>query len=119
MVYISSNNGTLCHLERERTKPHKQASPPVPLLQSCSSPAGSVWPQGARMASTKRSSVNGKGALDGAYKVFMKSTPVYVTTVLLATLVAEGIYGSATNYIWEAYVQDREIMKWIDTFWWC
>ncbi|CEG37736.1 ubiquinol cytochrome c reductase subunit qcr9 [Plasmopara halstedii] len=59
------------------------------------------------MASTKRSSVNGKGALDGAYKVFMKSTPVYVTTVLIATLVAEGIYGSATNYIWETNNRGR------------
>ncbi|KAJ8523721.1 hypothetical protein ON010_g17397 [Phytophthora cinnamomi] len=58
--------------------------------------------QGARMASTKRSSVNGKGSLDGAYKLFMKSTPVYVTTVLIAALVVEGVYGSATNYIWEA-----------------
>ncbi|POM66927.1 mitochondrial protein [Phytophthora palmivora] len=63
--------------------------------------------QGARMASTKRSSVNGKGALDGAYKVFMKSTPVYVTTVLIAALVVEGVYGSATNYIWEANNRGR------------
>ncbi|KAG6959450.1 hypothetical protein JG688_00010063 [Phytophthora aleatoria] len=59
------------------------------------------------MASTKRSSVNGKGALDDAYKVFMKSTPVYVTTVLIATLIAEGVYGSATNYIWEASNRGR------------
>lgn len=63
--------------------------------------------QGIRMVSTKHSSLNGKGALDGAYKVFMKSTPVYVTTVLIATLVAEGIYGSATNYIWEANNRGR------------
>ncbi|KAG3096988.1 hypothetical protein PI124_g15726 [Phytophthora idaei] len=42
--------------------------------------------QGARMASTKRSSVNGKGALDDAYK---------------------GVYGSATNYIWEASNRGR------------
>ena len=54
------------------------------------------------MASTKHSSVNGKGALDGVYKTFMKSTPVYVTTVLLAALVGEGVYGAATNYVWEA-----------------
>jgi hypothetical protein len=53
------------------------------------------------MASSKHSSVNGKGALDGAYKLFMKSSPVYVTTVLIAALVVEGVYGSATNYIWE------------------
>ncbi|KAG6599685.1 ubiquinol cytochrome c reductase subunit qcr9 [Phytophthora cinnamomi] len=63
--------------------------------------------QGARMASTKRSSVNGKGSLDGAYKLFMKSTPVYVTTVLIAALVVEGVYGSATNYIWEANNRGR------------
>ncbi|EEY55728.1 uncharacterized protein PITG_09699 [Phytophthora infestans T30-4] len=63
--------------------------------------------QGARMASTKRSSVNGKGAFDGAYNIFMKSSPVYVTTVLIATLIAEGVYGSATNYIWEANNRGR------------
>lgn len=63
--------------------------------------------QGARMASTKRSSINGKGSLDGVYKLFMKSAPVYVTTVLIATLIAEGVYGSATNYIWEASNRGR------------
>uniref|UniRef100_A0AAV1UNQ7 Cytochrome b-c1 complex subunit 9 n=1 Tax=Peronospora matthiolae TaxID=2874970 RepID=A0AAV1UNQ7_9STRA len=64
--------------------------------------------QSARMASTtKHSSVNGKGALDGAYKTFMKSTPVYVTTVLLAALVGESVYGSVTNYVWEASNRGR------------
>ena len=64
--------------------------------------AGPVKSQGVRRMSTKHSSLHGKGALDGIYRVFMKSTPVYVTTVLIAALVAEGVYGSATNYIWEA-----------------
>ncbi|CAI5740824.1 unnamed protein product [Hyaloperonospora brassicae] len=63
--------------------------------------------QRVRMASTKRSSVNGKGALDGVYKTFMKSTPVYVTTVLVAALVGEGVYGAATNYVWEANNRGR------------
>ncbi|CAH0515888.1 unnamed protein product [Peronospora belbahrii] len=59
------------------------------------------------MMATKHSSINGKGALDTIYKVFMKSTPVYVTTVLVAALVMEGVYGSATNYIWEASNRGR------------
>ncbi|CAH0486000.1 unnamed protein product [Peronospora farinosa] len=63
--------------------------------------------QGIRSMATKQSSLNGKGAFDGLYKVFMKSTPVYVTTVLIAALVAEGVYGSATNYIWEANNRGR------------
>ncbi|KAI9917291.1 hypothetical protein PsorP6_012629 [Peronosclerospora sorghi] len=63
--------------------------------------------QGVRMVSTKHSSINGKGFLDDAYKIFMKSTPVYVTTVLLAALVAEGVYGSATTYIWETINRGR------------
>ncbi|RLN97024.1 hypothetical protein BBJ28_00020444, partial [Nothophytophthora sp. Chile5] len=57
--------------------------------------------QGARSASTKRSSVNGKGPLDAVYNVFMKNSATYVTTVLIAAVLVEGVYGSATSYIWE------------------
>ncbi|KAG7398333.1 hypothetical protein PHYBOEH_011241 [Phytophthora boehmeriae] len=63
--------------------------------------------QGARMASTKQSSVNGKGSLHSIYNIFMKSTPTYVTEVLIATLVVESVYGATTNYIWEVNNRGR------------
>lgn len=58
--------------------------------------------KGARMASTKRSSINGPGAFESAYQIFMKNNVTYVGTILLAAVVVEGVYGSVTNAIWES-----------------
>lgn len=58
--------------------------------------------KGARMASTKRSSVNGKGAFNGLYGAFMKNNATYVTSIIVAAVAVEAIYGSATTYIWES-----------------
>lgn len=58
--------------------------------------------KGARMASTKRSSVNGPGAFETAYQVFMKKNVTYVGTILVAAIVVEGVFGSVTNAIWES-----------------
>ncbi|TMW69836.1 hypothetical protein Poli38472_001992 [Pythium oligandrum] len=61
----------------------------------------------ARMASTKSSSVNGPGALDTVYRVFMKNNVTYVTTVVAAAVVVEAVYGNTTTYIWESLNRGR------------
>lgn len=58
--------------------------------------------KGARMASTKRSSINGPGAFETAYQVFMKNNVTYVGTILVAAIVVEGVFGTVTNGIWES-----------------
>ncbi|GAB9473752.1 Ubiquinol cytochrome c reductase subunit qcr9 [Globisporangium polare] len=63
--------------------------------------------KGARMASTKRSSVNGPGVLESAYQVFMKNNVTYVGTILIAAVVVEGVYGGVTNAIWESSNRGR------------
>ncbi|KAF1327813.1 Ubiquinol cytochrome c reductase subunit qcr9, partial [Globisporangium splendens] len=61
----------------------------------------------ARMASTKRSSVNGPGAFETMYQVFMKNNVTYVGTILVAAVVVEGVYGNVTNAIWESANRGR------------
>ncbi|TYZ64772.1 hypothetical protein PybrP1_011810 [[Pythium] brassicae (nom. inval.)] len=63
--------------------------------------------KGTRMASTKRSSINGPGALETAYQLFMKRNVTYVATILVAAIVVEGVYGSVTNAIWESSNRGR------------
>lgn len=56
----------------------------------------------ARMASTKRSSVNGPGALESVYQTFMKNNVTYVGTILVAAVLVESVYGGVTSAIWES-----------------
>lgn len=56
----------------------------------------------ARMASTKASSVNGPGVFNQLYATFMKNNVTYVSTILVAAVAVETIYGGLTNYIWES-----------------
>lgn len=60
--------------------------------------------KGARQASSssKHSSVNGKGAFNALYGAFMKNNMTYVTSIVVAAIAVEAVYGSATNYIWES-----------------
>jgi hypothetical protein len=58
---------------------------------------------GARFTSTKRTSLNGNGAFEAIYQTFMKNNVTYVGTIIAAAVLAEGVYGGFTNFIWESY----------------
>ncbi|DBA03960.1 TPA: hypothetical protein N0F65_010613 [Lagenidium giganteum] len=62
---------------------------------------------GARMASTKRSSVNGPGAFETIYQTLMKNNLTYVTSIVVAAIVVESAYGSVTNFVWESSNRGR------------
>ncbi|KAJ0405164.1 hypothetical protein P43SY_001369 [Pythium insidiosum] len=63
--------------------------------------------QGARMASTKHSSLNGAGAYEGVYQAVMKTNVTYVATIIAAAVAVEVVYGKATSFVWESVNRGR------------
>ncbi|OQR83944.1 hypothetical protein ACHHYP_14099 [Achlya hypogyna] len=61
----------------------------------------------ARAFSTKPSSINGKGSLDAIYAAFMKNNITYVSTIVVAAVLFEGVYGSVTSSVWESMNRGR------------
>lgn len=56
--------------------------------------------RGVRNVSTKQSSSN--GAFNGVYNTFMKSNVAYVSTIIVAAVAVEMVYGTTTSYVWES-----------------
>ncbi|OQS05497.1 hypothetical protein THRCLA_20604 [Thraustotheca clavata] len=55
----------------------------------------------------KLTSVHGKGSLDAIYAAFMKNNVTYVSSIVVAAVLFEGIYGTATSALWESMNRGR------------
>ncbi|EQC38075.1 hypothetical protein SDRG_04505 [Saprolegnia diclina VS20] len=64
---------------------------------------------GARAFSSapKPTSINGKGSLDAIYAAFMKNNITYVSTIVVAAVLFEGVYGTTTSALWESMNRGR------------
>lgn len=58
-------------------------------------------PSTTRAFGVKRSSWNGTSTMETLYRAFMKRNMTYVTTIVIATIAAEAVYGTATDSFWE------------------